>query len=289
MSKEGKGRKITSVAIVLLIVGIVVGGIVGYGSTAGQISSLQTQIASLQATNTQLQGQVLSLQVNQTQLESQISSLQTDKTGLQSMMTSLESDKAGLQAQITSLQSQLTSLSGSLTQIISLQAQITSLQNDKIALENKITQLEASNIELLGVFFSPKGGCEAQIVDWINRANTSVHVLIYSFTLESIGNALIGDYQKSIDVKVVFEKSQVSQYSEMFTLEAAGVPVRNDTNSALMHEKVAIIDGKIVIVGSYNWSGEAEDRNNENLLIIYGPSLAALFENDFQRIWQTGK
>jgi len=37
-------------------------------------------------------------------------------------------------------------------------------------------------------------------------------------------------------------------------------------SSGYMHNKIAIIDGRILFTGSYNWSKSAEERNQENLL-----------------------
>jgi len=113
--------------------------------------------------------------------------------------------------------------------------------------------------------------------------------MIYSFTLDSIGDAVMGAHRKGIDTKVVFEESQINEYSEYLRLAAAGIQVRNDTNPALMHHKVAIIDGCIILVGSFNWSGIAEDDNNEDLLVIRSSDLASAFEQEFQRIWSIGK
>lgn len=53
-----------------------------------------------------------------------------------------------------------------------------------------VTPVQPSD-EVVGVYFSPKGGCAGQVAYWIGRANSSVHVLIYSFTLSNIGDALI--------------------------------------------------------------------------------------------------
>ncbi|MCX8189347.1 MAG: phospholipase D family protein [Nitrososphaeria archaeon] len=146
-----------------------------------------------------------------------------------------------------------------------------------------------SPTEVLGIYFSPKGGCAEQIIYWINRANTSIHVLIYSFTLQNIADALIDAKNRGVDVKVVFEKSQISQYSQYFTLANAGISVRNDTNPDYMHNKVAIIDGIIVLTGSYNWSSSAENSNNENLIIIKSVDVAREYENVFIRIWEHGR
>ncbi|MEM2988730.1 MAG: phospholipase D-like domain-containing protein, partial [Candidatus Bathyarchaeia archaeon] len=68
-------------------------------------------------------------------------------------------------------------------------------------------------------------------------------------------------------------------------LKGAGVPVRLDTNPALMHNKVAIIDGSIVITGSFNWTASAEARNNENMIVIRSAQIAALYEEEFERVW----
>ena len=53
-----------------------------------------------------------------------------------------------------------------------------------------------------------------------------------------------------------------------------------------MHHKVFIIDEKIVIFGSYNFSQSAEENNDENLVIIYNEAIAQQFMQEFQRVWK---
>jgi phosphatidylserine/phosphatidylglycerophosphate/cardiolipin synthase-like enzyme len=167
---------------------------------------------------------------------------------------------------------------------------ITSTINSTVTatVTEKIFQTEPS-VQVLGTYFSPKGGCAERIIYWINRANTSVHVLIYSFTLTNIAEALIDAKNRGVDVKIVFEKEQISQYSQYFRLASAGISVRNDTNPDYMHNKVAIIDGVIVMTGSYNWSSSAENSNNENLIIIKSVNVAREYETVFYRIWEHGR
>jgi phosphatidylserine/phosphatidylglycerophosphate/cardiolipin synthase-like enzyme len=150
---------------------------------------------------------------------------------------------------------------------------------------NQIPNPEEPAID--GVYFSPSGGCENQVIDWINKANSSIHVLIYSFTLDSVGTALIEAHDRHIEVKIVFEKGQIGQSSEYQRLRNSAVDVRNDTNPSYMHDKIMIVDGKIVLTGSFNWSNNAENENNENLLIITSTSLATTYENEFQKIWNS--
>jgi len=131
--------------------------------------------------------------------------------------------------------------------------------------------------------FSPGGNCDSVVIAWIDRANVSVHVMMYSFTLESVSNALIRANNRGVDVKVVMERENAyGKGSQYEALRAADVDVRLDSNSALMHDKVAIIDGRFVITGSFNWTASANERNNENLLVIDDRSWAAAYESQFQ-------
>ncbi|MCJ7425276.1 phospholipase D-like domain-containing protein [Candidatus Bathyarchaeota archaeon] len=150
------------------------------------------------------------------------------------------------------------------------------------------TQVEKTDSTISSVNFSPNGGCENQVVSWINRANSSIHVLTYSFTLDSVRNALIDAYNRNISIGIVFEHDNIAgSGSEYQNLKNAGIDVRSDTGSGYMHDKVMIVDGKVVLTGSFNWSSNAENENNENLVVITSDNIAAVYENEFQKIWNS--
>jgi phosphatidylserine/phosphatidylglycerophosphate/cardiolipin synthase-like enzyme len=65
-----------------------------------------------------------------------------------------------------------------------------------------------------------------------------------------------------------------------------GIDVRLDGNPRGMHHKVILIDERIVITGSYNFSNNAKTRNDENTLIIHNPEMVALFREEFERVWE---
>lgn len=170
--------------------------------------------------------------------------------------------------------------------IADLETEITELNTQVTVLMGEISELEHElEMEILGVYFSPKGGCEDQVLYWIDRANMSIHVLIYSFTLDSVGDALVEAHNRGVEVQVVFEIEQITRYSEYQRLRVAGVAVRNDTNSELMHNKVMIVDGLIVLTGSFNWSTNGEESNNENLIVINSAYIAGIYEEEFREIW----
>ena len=102
---------------------------------------------------------------------------------------------------------------------------------------------------------------------------------------DSVGNALIDANSRGVDVKVVFEVQQISQYSQYQRLTTAGITVRNDTNSKLMHNKLMIVDNSIVLTGSFNWSSNGENNNNENLIVIKSTYVVSMYEEEFEKIW----
>ncbi len=141
-------------------------------------------------------------------------------------------------------------------------------------------------VDLVEYCFSPGGNCVSLVVKWIDHANSSVHVLIYSFTLDAIRDSLIAAKNRGVDVKVVIERSNANEKgAEYQNLKNVGVDIRLSTNSGLMHDKVAIIDGHIILTGSYNWSAAANTSNNENLVVIDSANWASAFEMQFQQVY----
>lgn len=67
-------------------------------------------------------------------------------------------------------------------------------------------------------------------------------------------------------------------------IEGAGSPrlARGDK----LHHKFAILDGRRVITGSFNWSPSAAFSNDETLLRIDSPLLAAHFQREMDRLWR---
>ena len=142
------------------------------------------------------------------------------------------------------------------------------------------------------VFFSPNGGAEREIIYLINHAHKSVDVAMFSFTNRHIANALINAYGRGVKVRVVMDDGEGrSRFSVGRYLAYYGIPVKYEKGlgGGLMHNKYAIIDDRIVITGSYNWTYSAEKRNSENLIVLFSPSTARSYERNFWKLWRVGK
>jgi phosphatidylserine/phosphatidylglycerophosphate/cardiolipin synthase-like enzyme len=141
------------------------------------------------------------------------------------------------------------------------------------------------NDSLLEAYFSPQDGTLAHILKVVSGATESIDFLAYSFTSDKLADALIERLGAGVKVRGVFDKDQYhsNEGTEFDRLLAAGIDVRLDGNPRLMHHKVIIIDQEIVVTGSYNFSNNAENNNDENTLIIHNQEIAAQYLAEFQQ------
>ena len=139
----------------------------------------------------------------------------------------------------------------------------------------------------LEIYFSPDDGVAARLVTLIQSAQESIYFMAYSFTSNDIGAAVMERAAAGVTVAGVLDEGQVSsnQGGEYDPFRQAGLDVRLDGNPGLMHHKVFIIDRSIVVAGSYNFSASAEERNDENLIVIYDPDIAAQYLLEFMRVY----
>jgi phosphatidylserine/phosphatidylglycerophosphate/cardiolipin synthase-like enzyme len=127
----------------------------------------------------------------------------------------------------------------------------------------------------IDVYFSPRGQCTEAIVKEIEKAKTEILVQAYSFTSKDIVSALVMARQKGIHIEIILDKSNMTaKYSAADFTTHAGIVTYIDSNHAIAHNKVIIIDEKIVITGSFNFTKAAEEHNAENLIIIHSKELA---------------
>lgn len=135
-------------------------------------------------------------------------------------------------------------------------------------------------------YFSPDDGVLAALVPMLEGAQESIYFMAYSFTSNQLGDIVRQKAEAGIHVAGVMDNEQMrsNQGTEYDPFRQAELDVRIDGIDGLMHHKVFIVDEAIVVLGSYNFSQSAEERNDENVLIIYDPVIARQFILEFQRV-----
>ena len=155
-------------------------------------------------------------------------------------------------------------------------------------LDTQAAVVNGSNMVV--VFTSEDSALEDAILPVVRGAQSSIRFLAFSFTDYPLAQAMIDRAAAGVSAAGVYEKfGSETDAAEMDTLLCGGVPVRQDGNSGFMHNKLIIIDDRIVITGSLNFSTNAEDNNDENVIIIDNPEIAQLYVQEFDRIWSLAR
>jgi phosphatidylserine/phosphatidylglycerophosphate/cardiolipin synthase-like enzyme len=133
------------------------------------------------------------------------------------------------------------------------------------------------------IYFSPRGGCTDAVVREIANAQSSILVQAYSFTSAPIAKALVDAKARGVEVVVILDESQRSEkYSSADFLLHAGITTLIDDRHAIAHNKVIILDQRVVITGSFNFTKAAEESNAENLLVIRDPGIAEIYARNWR-------
>jgi phosphatidylserine/phosphatidylglycerophosphate/cardiolipin synthase-like enzyme len=153
---------------------------------------------------------------------------------------------------------------------------------------NPVISLGGGTVE---TYFSPDDGVAQHLVQLIESADESIYFLAYSFTSDEIAQAMLDRMKAGVEVRGVMDESQYKSNTgtEYDVLRKAGADVRLDSIPGLLHHKVIIVDGKAVAFGSYNFSRNAEKINDENMVIVFNPTIAQKFVAEFERIFAISK
>lgn len=143
------------------------------------------------------------------------------------------------------------------------------------------------------VYFTPQDDVQQHYLESVASAQKSIRIMAFSFTDENLGGAVIKAFERGATVQMLSESTGAStEYSQaraLFCKGLDGLSVHLDGNPNFMHHKVIIIDDKLVITGSLNFSNNALENNNENIVMIYDPILAKAYSDEFDRLWAISK
>lgn len=136
------------------------------------------------------------------------------------------------------------------------------------------------------VLFSPEDKAMRHIIGVVRDAKASIRFLAFSFTDYPLAQVMIDRAKEGVDVRGVFETfGSNSPNSELQTLWCAGLPARQDGSPAFLHHKVIVVDGSIVITGSYNFTSNADTVNEENVVMVDNQEIAALYLQEFDKLY----
>jgi phosphatidylserine/phosphatidylglycerophosphate/cardiolipin synthase-like enzyme len=126
------------------------------------------------------------------------------------------------------------------------------------------------------VLFAPDHSPELEIMKQINKSTRRLDFAIFTFSGSSgIDDALIMARRAGRDVRGVLDPGQ-GRFGWAATrwLHEAGVELflpRQQAPFHKLHHKLMVIDDAIVVAGSFNYTGPANEYNDENIFVLGSP------------------
>lgn len=122
-----------------------------------------------------------------------------------------------------------------------------------------------------------------QILVELSKSRVSIWVVMAWFTNNVLAEKLIEKHKEGIDVKVIIYDDSTNRKHGVDLADIEVIFVKA-SRGGKMHDKFCVIDNQVVITGSYNWSDNAEFRNDENIAIIRDNDRASDFSVEFRRL-----
>ena len=135
-------------------------------------------------------------------------------------------------------------------------------------------------------------GLDEALASAIDRARVSLDIAAFELNSDALRNAIAAAHQRGVAVRIVsddYHGIQDSRDAHLRELAQAGVPIRDDDRSGLMHNKFVIIDGRSVWTGSWNYTVNGSYRNNNNVLVIESSRAAAAYQAEFDEMFERGE
>lgn len=123
-----------------------------------------------------------------------------------------------------------------------------------------------------------------RILKALEGARVSIKVVIAWFTNETLFQKLLQKYNEGVEVTVAIYDDSINRKHGVDISQLPNIRIRRGKRGGLMHNKFCVIDNQVVITGSYNWSDNAEFRNDENVTVEYDPKQATEYSVEFRRL-----
>jgi len=137
----------------------------------------------------------------------------------------------------------------------------------------------------------------------ISHANKSIDIILYEFkwydsnnVVAKLRDALIKAHENNVSVRIILDQADYrDQETELSKenkktgnyLKSKGIEVKYDSLKTTTHDKMVVIDSKIVILGSHNWGYSALTNNNEASILIKDKEIAEYYQDYFDNLWKS--
>ena len=126
---------------------------------------------------------------------------------------------------------------------------------------------------------------EQKILDALDEAQATIDVCVAWFTNTTLQKKLLEKLKEGCKVRVMIDSNYTNQKHgvDLTSFEYKAV---NAERKGIMHRKFCVIDNNVLIHGSYNWTTNAETKNDEEISVHKNNvKMASQYTKEFNRIW----
>ena len=138
-----------------------------------------------------------------------------------------------------------------------------------------------------------------RLAAFVGEAATTIDVAIYDFharvgATARVADALEAAAARGVRIRVAFNQEPEAAAShnppmtgDPETIDGLDVPTRGvHDQGALMHHKYVIRDQDAVWTGSTNWTDDAFSREENAIVRVSSPDVAAAYTHNFEQLWE---
>jgi phosphatidylserine/phosphatidylglycerophosphate/cardiolipin synthase-like enzyme len=140
----------------------------------------------------------------------------------------------------------------------------------------------------------------------LGRSKSQTDIALFVFSEPQLGELLEASAAGRVSVRMLIDREFAYRpYSQLLAMLGVVCPANSKRHvwatpiptggvpelpsGDLLHHKFAVIDKSIVITGSHNWSAAGNYQNDETLLVVESPTVAAHFQREFDRLYRSAK
>lgn len=155
------------------------------------------------------------------------------------------------------------------------------------AVNKVMTQAHSDKDYYFDALFFPSDQSLQRVLELIKSARKTLDICVFTITDNRIASAILDVHEKGVKVRIISDDDKAADLgSDVISLSREGIPVRFDDAPDHMHHKFAVIDGKRLLNGSFNWTRSASLKNQENMMITDQPKMVQMYSQEFEKLWK---
>ena len=127
---------------------------------------------------------------------------------------------------------------------------------------------------------------EKHILEYLNMAVATIDVCVAWFTIDELRDKLLEKAKEGVKVRVIIYKDGVNRANGVDLTGVNHKEYRGE-RGGVMHDKFCVIDNVHTICGSYNWTRNAEEKNDEDAAFHREDyKFASVYTKRFNQMWE---